>query len=164
MWTKAWPLLVLLALIVLSISWSSVPDIALRRVVKHLLVVAAVAGIVVGATSPREVLRFAVVFTGLMMTMNFASVLMFPAAATDTSGAFQGLYGHKNTAGAFAMITVFVWFSVARWSHGTWKRTALFSGTLLWFLFLIALSIVKPSTSFSDRQGCRRLYNGKGNQ
>ena len=42
-WTRAWPLVALLSLIVLSVLWSSVPDIALRRVVKQLLLIAMVA-------------------------------------------------------------------------------------------------------------------------
>ncbi len=136
-WVKAWPLLLLLALIVLSVLWSAVPDIAFRRVIKHLLLMAVLAGVVMGAASPREILRLAVVFTGLIMAVNFASLFLFPSVAFYSSGALQGLHGHKNAAGVFTMITIFVWFSAARWSHGIFTRTILFTGTLLWFLFLL---------------------------
>jgi O-antigen ligase len=135
-WAKAWPLLLLLVLITLSILWSAVPDIAFRRVVRHLLLVAVLAGVVIGVRSPREILRLAVVFTGLMMVMNVASVFLFPGVAFDTSGALQGLHPHKNAAGGFTMITIFVWFSAARCSDGIFTRTILLSGTLMWFLFL----------------------------
>jgi O-antigen ligase len=136
-WARAWPLVVLLALIVLSIMWSSVPDIALRRVVKQLLLMAAVAGIVMGVTSAVQFVRLAVLSTALLMGLNCAAVLLFPTAAIFSTGEFGGFHYHKNTAGQFAMVTVLVWFAAARWSSGKWTRAILFCGTLLWFLFLL---------------------------
>lgn len=136
-WSQAWPLLLLLGLIVLSTTWSAVPDIALRRVIKQLLLVVAIAGVVMGAGSPRDIFRLAVVFTGFIMLANIASVALFPGAAIDATGAFRGLHVHKNTAGAFTMIAVFVWFSAARWSQGAWMRGLLYAGTLIWFVFLL---------------------------
>lgn len=137
-WTKAWPLLVLLVLILLSPLWSSVPDIALRRAIKHVLLVLAIAGVVIGADSPRELFRIAIAFTGLVMLANFASILVIPEVAISRIGAFKGLHIHKNTAGAFAMISLFIWLSAARYAHGGWIRTGLFCGSLLIFLFLLA--------------------------
>jgi len=137
-WARAWPLLLLLAFVMLSVVWSLYPDIAFRRAIKHLLLLAALAGVVVGVRSPRELLRLAVIFTGLLMVLNLASVILLPGVATDLKGAIQGLHGHKNTAGVVAMISIFVWLSAARASQGAWTRLILYSGTLLWFAFLIA--------------------------
>jgi len=137
-WRQAWPLVLLLLFISLSVLWSDVPDIALRRVIKHLLMVVIVAGIVMGAGSPREILRVAVVFTGLVMVMDIAYVVLIPAVGLDGNGAFQGVHGHKNNAGVFTMITIFVWLAAARWTEGIWLRIFLFLGTLLWVAFLIA--------------------------
>ena len=97
--------------------------------IKHLLLVATLAGIAIGARSLREVARLAVVFTGLIMTMNMASMFLVPCVAIDTNGAFQGLHGHKNNAGVFTMISIFVWFTAARWSQGAWLRTVLYAAT-----------------------------------
>jgi O-antigen ligase len=136
-WARAWPLMLLLVLIVLSGLWSAVPDIAFRRAIKHLLLMSILAGVVIGARSPGEILRLAIFFTGLIMVANVASVVLIPGVAIDTSGALRGLHGHKNIAGPFTMITIFVWFWAARWSRGIFMRTILFSGTLLWVLFLL---------------------------
>jgi len=137
-WAKAWPLLLLLFFIVLSISWSGVPDIAFRRVVKYLMFIMVLAGIVMGASSPREILRLAVVFTGLFMILNCASLVLFPAAAFYKGGwAFQGLHGHKNSAGIFSMISIFVWLSAARLSEERLTKAILYFGVFVWFVFLI---------------------------
>jgi O-antigen ligase len=136
-WARAWPLGALLLLVVLSILWSSVPDIALRRVVKQLFLIAVVAGIVMGATSPRQIVGFTVLVTGALMAMNCAAVLLFHGAATGPAGEFKGFLDHKNTAGQFAMVTIFVWFAAARWSSGIWLKAGLYCGTLVWFLFLL---------------------------
>lgn len=136
-WTKAWPLLVLIGLITLSIVWSDVPDVAFRRVVKHLLLIAAVAGIVIGVRSPAELLRLAIVFTGVLMLANIASVFMLPGVAIDHQGAIKGLHGNKNTAGAIVMVTIFLWIWAGRSSRTMWARTFFYTGTLVWFVFLI---------------------------
>lgn len=136
-WSRAWPLVVLLGIVALSVLWSAVPDIALRRVVRQLLLIAVVAGVVMGARSPGQIVRLSVLLTGLMLGIDFAAVLLFPAAATSTGGDFRGLHDHKNTAGQFAMVTVFVWFAAIRWSSGAWTRGILICGTLVWFLFLL---------------------------
>ena len=136
-WMRAWPLLVLLLLAVLSVLWSEIPGVTLRRLIKHLMLMVIVAGVVIGAGSPREILRLAVLVTGLMMVLNFASVLVLPSVAFDGNGLLQGLHGHKNQAGIFAMITISVWLSAARYSSGFWTRSILYCGTLFWFLFLL---------------------------
>jgi O-antigen ligase len=72
-----------------------------------------------------------------MMGMNFAAVLLFPAATINSVGDFLGLHGNKNTAGQFAMLAVFVWLVAARWYSGMWARAGLLCGAILWFLFLL---------------------------
>jgi len=136
-WKQAWPLALMLVIILASISWSPVPDIALRRAVKHLLFITAIAGVAIGVSSPRELLRLALLFTGFIMVLNIATVLVFPFAGTNANGDFLGLHGHKNTAGNFAMITIFVWLAAARWFQGAWTRSLLILGTFASFLFLI---------------------------
>jgi len=136
-WKRAWPLAVVLVVILASVTWSSVPDIALRRAVKHLLFITAIAGVAISVNSPRELLRMALLFTGFIMVLNIATVVVFPFAGTNANGDFLGLHGHKNTAGLFAVITVLVWFTAARWFKGAWTRGFLILGTLASFLFLI---------------------------
>lgn len=136
-WSRAYPLVVVLGFCLLSVLWSAFPDIALRRVIKHLLYMIILAGIVVGADTPRDIHRLAIFVTGVLMMLNIASVVVIPAAAVDPGGAFTGLYGHKNTAGSFAMISVFTWLSAALWSEAGYKRILLYLGVLLWFAFLI---------------------------
>jgi O-antigen ligase len=136
-WSRAWPLAVLLLLVALSVLWSSVPDIALRRVIKHLLLIAVVAGIVIGASSTRQIVRFSVLVTGVLMAINCAAVVLFHGAATGPYGEFKGFLDHKNAAGQFAMVTIFVWFAAARWSPELWLKAGLYCGTLVWFLFLL---------------------------
>jgi len=165
-WVYAWPLLTLIVLIILSVSWSDVPDIGLRRSVKHLLFMTVVAGIVMGAASPKDILRLAVVCTGVFMALNWASVFLFPAAAYFQGESFQGLHGHKNSAGVFAMISVFVWFSAARCSRDKRTQAILFAGTLLWFLFLLGTnsrtSVVSTVLAIVAIVSLRRLVRRPG--
>ena len=64
------PLLIFLALCVVSISWSPEPGITARRVIRLLFEVTVVAGITVGLTSSRIFHRVAILVTGLAMLVN----------------------------------------------------------------------------------------------
>lgn len=136
-WARAWPLLLVIALIAFSVLWSDVPQIALRRVVKQMLLVAMLAGIVMEAGSLSQVYRLAIACTGLAMVADWVAVLLFPGLFINAAGDFLGLHGHKNTAGVFAMMSVFVWFAAARCADRTKTRVFLYLGALLWFVFLL---------------------------
>ena len=136
-WARAWPLLLVIALIFFSVLWSDVPQIALRRVVKQMLLVAMLAGIVMEAGSLSQIYRLAIACTGLAMVADWVGVLLFPGLFINATGDFVGLHGHKNTAGVFAMVSVFVWLSAARCADRTGTRVFLYLGTFLWFGFLL---------------------------
>jgi O-antigen ligase len=136
-WTRAFPLVFVLSLCLLSALWSAFPDIAWRRGIRHLIYMMIVAGTVVGTAALPNIHRLAILVTGLIMAMNFASVVMLPGVAVDDYGNLTGLLKHKNIAGGFAMIAVFSWLSAALWWDGGRKRFFLYLGALLWFAFLI---------------------------
>lgn len=131
------PLLILLALCAISISWAPVPEIALRRFVRLLFVVIVVVSIVVGMGSPRIVHRIGVLVSGVAMIINLIGVFIIPHLARDASGQFIGMYSHKNTAGMITMITIFLWLSAFRWSRSDLQRAFYLFGSCLWFAFLL---------------------------
>ena len=133
---KTLPLVILVMFCLASILWASEPELAARRVVRLSFDVIIVAGIVVGISSPRMLLRVVILVTGAAMAVNLIGVLALPGLAKDLEGRFIGMYGHPNNAGLHAMLAIFIWLSAARWAPDRNLRWALLFGVGLWFIFL----------------------------
>lgn len=105
-------LLALVALAVVSVFWSSVPELTLRRGVA--LSMTTLAGIYLAARfGLRAQLRMLAGVLGLLAACSLLAVLLFPGIAVDSDiheGAWQGVFVQKNTFGRFMTLGVLVFF------------------------------------------------------
>lgn len=97
------PLLMLLALSLLSVAWAELPSVVLRRSVA--LVGTFAVGLYAGMRlDERQVLRVVIRSTWIVLLASFAVAAVFPAAGLDPEGRFRGVLAHKNGMGAIAAL------------------------------------------------------------
>ena len=154
--SNSYLLFLVVGICMMSILWSHVPDIAFRRSVHLFFVVTTALAVVSGIHSSKIFYRIILIFTGVIMVINFASVFLIPSYAINTLGNYQGMYSHKNIAANVAMISVFVWLIAAVRATRVSVRIVLICGAALWFTFLLgtggkaaaAITILAPPVVF----------------
>ncbi len=103
-------LLVLLLWALLSVSWSAVPGLSLKRWIQFagFLLMARVA--VVGEQGPERTLLVLRALFAVAVFASLAMVLLNPEAGLDASRqAWKGIHVHKNTLGQVATFTAILW-------------------------------------------------------
>jgi O-antigen ligase len=121
----------------ISILWSAVPDVALRRWVLALLVIAMTISLCAVINDATRIHKIAMVATGLVMAVNIFAVIALPDLATQSEhrGTFWiGLHEHKNGAGLTAAISILIWFYAALRSQLKWTLLAVCAA---WMVFLL---------------------------
>jgi exopolysaccharide production protein ExoQ len=118
-------LIAMLAWCFLSISWSGVPDVSLRRAALAAIVVLSTISSVDLLGGPRAFLVWRIVLA-VILAVNWLSIPLIQTAVhlpgeVDPSliGDWRGLYGQKNTAGAVCAMTALL-FLFSRNGRGNW--------------------------------------------
>ncbi|GEM_PF-1702732 len=95
-----------------SVVWSDAPAISFRRAVA--LVGTSVFGLYLATRYPRTtLLRLLLVVSVIASILSVAIRIALPAYAIDTSGAWQGVFGHKNQLGQFMAFSAVLWLLAA---------------------------------------------------
>lgn len=98
----------LLGLAVVSILWSGSPEISFRRIVA--LLGSAVFGLYLGTRYSRvALLRVLLGVSVVAMAFSLLVCLALPAYGVDETGAWQGVFDHKNHLGSFMALAAAVW-------------------------------------------------------
>lgn len=103
---KLLPVLLLLATV--SIVWSDTPDISLRRIVA--LLGSATFGLYLATRYPRvALLRVLLSVSVIAIAFSLAVCVALPAYGIDETGAWQGVFDHKNHLGQFMALAAAAW-------------------------------------------------------
>jgi exopolysaccharide production protein ExoQ len=123
------PLLILLALPVLSVSWSLSPSLSLRRAI-GLLGSVLLAYLLAVRFTPRQMLVLVAFVLGPCMLLSLAAAAAMPSiAVTPMTFDVRGIYLHKNVLGWAAALSVIVTaFLVVDRSYGMRKTAIVFLG------------------------------------
>jgi len=118
-----WPLLLALGWCWLSLAWSNVPDVAVRRLVLSTAVVWNTFIIFQSAGYERTI-RILRILLVVLLAANFATVFLDPPVGihlmledkmnTALIGNWRGLMGHKNVAGAACAVTILLFMFDAK--------------------------------------------------
>lgn len=106
-----WPVLALLAWCVLTISWSPFPDIGTRRLIQ-IAILAFIAFAFVRYLEPLPTFRLLAVTLVYLVCLSVLLAPVLPSGihgaerAASLSGAWRGLFVHKNHAGVAALLAV----------------------------------------------------------
>jgi O-antigen ligase len=118
-------LIAMLAWCFFSVSWSSAPDVSLRRAALASIVVISTIASVDLIGGPRAFFLWRIVLA-IVLAVNWLSIPLIETAVhlpgeVDPSliGDWRGLYGQKNTAGAVCVLTALI-FLFSRNGRGNW--------------------------------------------
>ncbi len=106
---RLWPLWLALVWCWTSVAWSAAPSVSVKRLVLATIIVL-VCVIAVSAVG-----RLSVVWRTIALTLagivaiDIAVALLVPSLGRAPDGSFVGMHTTKNTAGAFASITILIW-------------------------------------------------------
>ncbi|MDQ0525229.1 O-antigen ligase [Azospirillum rugosum] len=124
---RLWPLWLALAWCWMSIAWSAAPAVSVKRLVLMTIIV------LVCVTAVSAIGRLSVVWRTIALTLaaivaiDIAVALLVPSLGRGADGSFTGIHTTKNTAGAFASITILIW--------SFWMMTA--AGTRWWQVSIV---------------------------
>lgn len=165
------PLLLLtLGWALLSVGWSAVPEIALRRLILTVIVIF-IAYAAVALLGPPKVLNL-LFYT--LVGLLFISVLAIPfitnavhqvaeRGADDLAGNWRGIFIHKNYAGFVCAFVVLVGLPRALYGQGSGRKWAWFGCGLacvfLWFSASKTSLILLPLTVAAGLLSARALAN-----
>lgn len=102
----------------LSVLWSVSPDVSLRRSVG--LLVATTFGFYIATFDPREMLRLLAWALSIVMLLSLMVVVTIPELGIMSGthdGAWRGTFSHKNTLGAYALLSLLVLSSSTLYRH-----------------------------------------------
>ena len=107
------PYLAVLLIVAASPLWSKVPDVAIRRVLRFLLEFSALNLLASCYRDPRELLG--VVWRTITIVVGLDIILLVMPELSYTDIGYQGIHGHKNQAGSFALLALPV--ALAAWAR-----------------------------------------------
>ena len=159
--TNSW-LLFLIGLAIISISWSSIPHIAFRKVIA--LMGATLFGVYLGsAYSFEQQLKIYSWTYGIAIFSSFFFALVLPRYGvmnTDAIvGAWQGIFPHKNGLGEsmFASFLTFYFLAFLNKGNNLFFRICCFLSVALTYLAQSATAFVSVLFIFATAQGLKRL-------
>lgn len=138
-----WLLMLLIALPLLSATWSILPDTSLRRAVAMVLTVVFALHLVLRFDA-RELLRILAVAMLIFLAVSWLAVGMAPGLAitsgeTTNIGAWRGLYGQKNGFGQGCALALILFFFL-RLGLPEWRRIAVLAILLAGIALLMSQS------------------------
>lgn len=147
MWQCMWPFLPLVFVVLVSVAWSGVPDMAARRGMRFLIEFAVTLLLVVAFR--RHPSRFFAIGTGVFAVILAADIvtLLFPGFSFTDIG-FHGIHPHKNNAGFVALLAV-PFFLIRIRNKAPPQKTAVAIALVLSALLVLILSQSKTSMVLS---------------
>jgi O-antigen ligase len=141
----SWPLLIVVAVALLSTFWSPDPALTAKRAF-GLLGTSAIGYYFVARYNLREFLQVLIVATGISAVLSLAVVLGYPHVGVmrfEYAGAWQGIYGHKNYLASAMVIGIVATAAMLPDARG---RTRLLY-TFFFALFTVLLFGSRSATS-----------------
>ena len=158
----------------LSVLWSVAPEVSLRRSVG--ILVATTFGFYLAMFNPREMLRLLAWALSLVMLASLIFTLLIPDIGIMSGthdGAWRGAFSHKNTLGAYALLSLIVLSSSTLGRHrwAAWllsgallflsnAKTPIIASTLLVGLFLFARNLNQRSIFSAPKLALFCLFLG----
>jgi O-antigen ligase len=138
-----------------SVFWSSVPDIAIRRELGTIL--CACLCLLAATIKPSNYANLLLLFTGLIMLIDCTGVVALRSLSIDHSGFWVGLHTQKNVAGYFSAVASLVWLLAGLIR----KRKLMIIISGLWMIFLLKTGS-KTSTAILIPSILISLYINRG--
>lgn len=142
-WRSAWPFLPLVLVILLSVAWSVVPDVAARRGMRFLIEFVVIL-LLMGAYY-QQPSRFFAIGAGVFAVILVADIvaMLFPSFSFTNIG-FRGIHLHKNQAGVVALLA-FPFFIIQIHKNASVQKTAVAIALVLCLFLVLILSYSKTS-------------------
>ncbi len=147
MWRCMWPFLPLVLVVLVSVAWSGVPDVAARRGMRFFIEFAAT--LLLMAAFRRHPSRFFAIGTGVFAVILLADIvtLLFPNFSFTNIG-FRGIHLHKNQAGLLALLALPFFLIQIRRNAPAQKNTVAIALVLIAVLVLILAQSKTSSVLF----------------
>lgn len=98
-------LTLLCALTFISVLWSSVPSISIRRVILFLFIIFSLIVAITYIKTPMQV--FIVLYRVATLALILNIIALIVGVGFDESGFFRGVHGHKNALGPIAVVSIY---------------------------------------------------------
>jgi exopolysaccharide production protein ExoQ len=138
----AWPILLMLAVCLLSTLWSDHPDVTLRR---SLGLIVSAFSLLVGVTYINRLERVPLICYVVFWCILLVTLAVLPLRdAFDEKGFLQGATNNKNTLGAIGGLAIIFGLNVGQWMHRSFARALRVAYLAAWASVLI-LTVSKTS-------------------
>ncbi len=131
-------LMSLTVLALVSVTWSALPDLTLRRAIA-LLATTLLGAYIASRYTVREQLRLLGVALGIAAVLSLGAGLILPRIGIDEDGLWRGVFTHKNTLGRLMALAAVVFYTLARGAGRT--------GRSYWMFLALSLAVLWLSRS-----------------
>lgn len=135
-------ILIFTGFVILSVLWSDVPFITIRRAVQFTIIIFSIAVAVAYVKSPHHILIVFYKVAGLALILNLIALTL--GVGFDQDGYFKGIHGHKNTLGPVAVISIYAGLAMKHLRNCQDKSMIINVFLSVWF-FMLVISVSKTS-------------------
>ena len=155
--TNLW-LLFLIGLVIFSVSWSSLPELSLRKAIA-LIGTSAFALYLASRYSFEEQLKIYGWSFGIGLFCSFLFALVIPTYGIMPSGNWRGIYPHKNGLGEamFMSFLTFYFLSISAKQYRTLCKICCLLSVLIILLSQSATSLISVMFIFTTAQGLKLI-------